>query len=61
MCVLVRGTSWRPVWPEPGEGARVREGTGDRVLRGLVHLLEGFGFALSEMKSPSGCLEPPLT
>ena len=49
------------MWPEPGEGGRVREGTGDRVLRGLAHLAEGFGFALSEMKSPSECLEPPLT
>ena len=49
------------MWPEPGEGAKVREGTGDQVLRDLVYLSEGFGFTLSEMKSPSGCLEPPLT
>ena len=49
------------MWPEPDEGGRVREGTGDWVLRGLVHLMEGFGFALSETKSPSECLEPPLT
>lgn len=47
--------------------SRVRAGgsereQGDRVLRGLVHFVrDSKAFALSETKSPSECLEPPLT